>query len=338
MGLKTNLNSIRDKIITVGRKNDPDEQNTKQSLILPVIEALGYDIHNTAEVELEYNVTRSRKVDLAIKHGGTPAMIFECKRLSEELDGRKIGQLRDYFIRVPSASIGVLTNGAEYKFFRNLSGSVKEMDMRPFVEIDLEDDVSDDEIAKFRLFSKEAFDAQRIAEVSQEMMENKEYRDNVVEYLLDQVGATRMDLELARLLANKGDPDRRRWTEQALQDSEGHIKAAFQEFANQLVEKSLEGHNVTAEEVEAHQIIRYVLRDKVNEGQIFRNEGTNYCTIQLDDSTRSRKRLCRLHFKRPTAKRMELDDNGEFVDINAVYDIMRYADRLNAIADGILAR
>ena len=338
MGLKTNLNSVRDKIITVGRKNDPDEQNTKQSLILPVIEALGYDIHNTAEVELEYNVTRRRKVDLAIMHGGTPVMIFECKRLSEELDGSNIGQLRDYFIRVQSASIGVLTNGAEYKFFRNSSGSVKEMDMRPFVEIDLEDEVSDDEIAMFRLFSKETFDEQRITEVSQEMVENQEYRDNVVEYLLDQVGASRMDTELARLLARKGDSDRRRWTEQALQDSEEHIKAAFQEFANQLVKKSLEGRNVSAEEVEAHQIIRYVLRDKVNEGQIFRNEGTNYCTIQLDGSTRSRKRLCRLHFKRPNAKKMELDDNGEFVDINAVYDIMRYADRLNAIADQILAR
>ena len=338
MGLKTNLNSIRDKIITFRKNNDPDEQNTKQSLILPVIEALGYDIHNTAEVELEYNVTRSRRVDLVIRHGGAPAMIFECKRLSEELDGRNIGQLRDYFIQEQLASVGVLTNGAKYKFFRNVLGSVKEMDMRPFVEIDLEDDVSDDEIAKFHLFSKEAFDAQRIAEISQEIMKNQEYRDNVVEYLFNQVGATQMDPELARLLARKGDPDRRRWTEQALQDSEGHIKAAFQEFASQLVEKSLEGNNVTAEEVEAHQIIRYILRDKVSEGQIFRNEGKNYCTIQLDDSTRSRKRLCRLHFKRPTAKRMELDDDVEFVNINAVYDIMRYADRLNVIADGILAR
>ncbi len=337
MALKTNLNSIRDRIITV-KENDPDEQNTKQSLILPVVEALGYDIHDTAEVELEYNVIRNRRVDLAIKHGGSPAIIFECKRLSEELDGRNIGQLRDYFIQVPSASIGVLTNGAEYKFFRNLPGSDKDMDMRPFVEIDLVDDVSDHEIAMLRLLSKEAFDAQRIAEVAQEMLENQEYRDNVVEYLFNQVGLTQMDPELARLLARKGDPNRRRWTEQAVQDFEGHIKAAVQEFASQLVEKSLEGHNVSAEEVEAHQIIRYILRDKVNEGQIFRNEGTNYCTIQLDDSTRSRKRLCRLHFKRPTTKKMELADDGEVVDINAVYDIMRYADRLNAIADGILAR
>ena len=337
MNLKADLNGIRDRIV-LAREDDPDERNTVRTLVLPLFRALGYDTESTAEVVNEYSVSsRSRvKVDLAIKSHGAPVILVECKRIREELDGKKAGQLYDYFSGVPSAQIGVLTNGAQYLFFGNLPGAANQMDMIPFASVDLEDDVDDREVEIMSLFSKAEFDAQRIMEFCREETVNTQYRDKIVDYLFTQVNQERMDDDFARLLARQGAPERRQWRDAALQEFEEHIKSAFVEFADRLVEERLVGQNVTAEEVEAHQLIRYILRDKIDGASIFRNEGKNYCTIQLDESAKSRKRLCRLRFKNPNAKKMELDDK-DLVDIDAIYDIMRYEDRIRAIADRYLA-
>ncbi|MCY4558511.1 MAG: type I restriction enzyme HsdR N-terminal domain-containing protein [Chloroflexi bacterium] len=335
MDLKTSLNAIRDRIV-IERQNDPDERNTMRTIVIPLIQTLGYDTASTNEVENEYPVSGGRaKADLVIKSDGKPVILVECKRIREELDGKKAGQLYDYFGRVPSAHIGVLTNGAQYLFFGNLPGAVNQMNMIPFASVDLEDDVDDREVEIMSLFSKTEFDAQRIMERCREETVNTQYRDKIVEYLFSQVHQDRMDDDFARLLARQGDPERRQWRDAALQEFEEHIKAAFAEFADRLVEERLEGQHVTAEEVEGHQLIRYILRDKIDGANIFRNEGKTYCTIQMDESTKSRKRLCRLHFKNPNAKKMELSDR-ELVDIDAIYDIMRYEDRIRAIADKYL--
>lgn len=99
------------------------EQATKQSLILPLLDVLGYDIWNPAEVCLEYDADfaikkagQKEKVDVAILLNGIPRIYIETKALDELLDGHE-GQLARYFNATPSVTLGILTNGLEWRFF-----------------------------------------------------------------------------------------------------------------------------------------------------------------------------------------------------------------------------
>lgn len=119
------------------------EEATKQALILPMLDALGYDIWNPAEVCPEYDADfatkkagQKEKVDLAILLGGLPRIYFEVKSADTALDGHH-GQLARYFNATPSVSLAILTNGAEYRFFTD-TGDVNVMDQSPFYTLSLE--------------------------------------------------------------------------------------------------------------------------------------------------------------------------------------------------------
>ncbi|WP_018638772.1 restriction system modified-DNA reader domain-containing protein [Parafrankia elaeagni] len=94
------------------------EQNTKASLIEPVIEALGWDIHDLDEVNREYRYGGSANpVDYALLLRRRPCLFIEAKGLGEDL-----GQLRWATQILSYASAAgvrwvVLTNGAEWRIY-----------------------------------------------------------------------------------------------------------------------------------------------------------------------------------------------------------------------------
>ncbi|MEX5636817.1 restriction endonuclease [Parafrankia sp. FMc2] len=94
------------------------EQNTKASLIEPVIEALGWDIHDLDEVNREYRYGGSANpVDYALLLRRRPCLFIEAKGLGEDL-----GQLRwatQILSYATAAGVRwvVLTNGAEWRIY-----------------------------------------------------------------------------------------------------------------------------------------------------------------------------------------------------------------------------
>ncbi len=119
------------------------EEATKQALILPMVDALGYDIWNPAEVCPEYDADfatkkagQKEKVDLAIVLAGLPRIYFEVKSVETPLDGHS-GQLARYFNATQSVSLAILTNGVEYRFFTD-TGDVNVMDQSPFYVLNLD--------------------------------------------------------------------------------------------------------------------------------------------------------------------------------------------------------
>jgi predicted type IV restriction endonuclease len=66
------------------------EEATKQYLIIPFIQALGYDVFDPREVFPEYdaNVGASKKykLDYAILKDGKPIILIECKAKGDKLD------------------------------------------------------------------------------------------------------------------------------------------------------------------------------------------------------------------------------------------------------------
>ena len=150
----------------ISRKAETDsellkiEQRTINTLVHPLLDALGYDHSNPREVAAELAAgTGSEKVDYAIMRDDKPIILLECKALENSLGTTEINQLRGYFIDT-DAAIGVLTNGVVYKFFTDLD-KPNIMDQSPFLVIDIRKaDKSD--VAELHRFAKGLFDPEEI--------------------------------------------------------------------------------------------------------------------------------------------------------------------------------
>ncbi len=111
---------IKEMVAKIGKFQGRDlrEQNTKASLIDPVLEALGWDIHDPDEVHREYKpTTQDKPVDYALTVLRKPRLFVEAKALGGSLSDRKwIGQILGY-ATVAGVAWCVLTDGNEYRFY-----------------------------------------------------------------------------------------------------------------------------------------------------------------------------------------------------------------------------
>src|SRR5436305_15134458 len=135
------------------------EEACKSALVMPFINALGFNVFDTREVTPELvadvGTKKGEKVDYAILRDGKPIMLFECKTCGCDLDSTHASQLYRYF-SVMDARFGILKNGIQYRFYSDLDAPNK-IDAKTFLEIDM---LSLDNIAIAELvkISKAAFD------------------------------------------------------------------------------------------------------------------------------------------------------------------------------------
>ena len=117
------------------------EEATKNALVMPFINALGYNVFDPTEVVPEFSadvgVKKGEKVDYAIMKDDKVIMLFECKASNVVLGDDHASQLYRYF-SVTEARIGVLTNGVLYRFYADLDEPNK-MDAKPFLEFNMLD-------------------------------------------------------------------------------------------------------------------------------------------------------------------------------------------------------
>ena len=117
-----------------------NEQATKQSLIGPFFTMLGYDLTDPRECVPEYKVDfgkerSSKPIDWAFLHNGTLAFFVEAKEVSRKLAGFD-EQLADYFAKDQNVKLGILTNGAQWRFFTDVVNT-NVMDKEPFARWDV---------------------------------------------------------------------------------------------------------------------------------------------------------------------------------------------------------
>ena len=92
-----------------------DEANVKQGVILPVLNALGWDPFNIDEVKPEYSVGGGN-VDYALRLDGKPRVFLEAKRPKEDLTIHQ-AQLLGYAF-AHGVPLAALTNGLKWWFYR----------------------------------------------------------------------------------------------------------------------------------------------------------------------------------------------------------------------------
>ncbi|MEN9787134.1 MAG: hypothetical protein RLZZ299_2398 [Pseudomonadota bacterium] len=167
--MKEQLDQIAQRIALVRGRG---EEATKQALVLPFLDALGYDIWNPLEVspELEADFAikkggQKEKVDLGIVLEGAPRVFIEVKASDSTLDGHE-GQLARYFNAVQTVSLGILTNGVEYRFYAD-TVSPNIMDAQPFYVLRLA--TADLNLDVLQRFHRQSFNQQAVRDLAAEL-------------------------------------------------------------------------------------------------------------------------------------------------------------------------
>lgn len=138
-GIESRLRELAERALRF--PSNMSEKDTERALVEPFIDALGYDSRDPEEVRSQFEISigsMALRCDYAIMQRGHPSILIECKRASARLDDP--GQLSSYFAQLPSAMVGIYTNGLQYLLYaERVHGRVKRMDEVPFLKFDLRD-------------------------------------------------------------------------------------------------------------------------------------------------------------------------------------------------------
>ena len=152
------LFKIKKKLESLGNKSIGETQ-TKESLINPIISALGWDITDFDEVKLEYKHTKKdTPVDYAIVIDLNPKLFIEAKQLGLNMDDHKwIAQMLTYST-MAGVKWALLTDGNHYKLYNTMAEA--KLDEKLFFEwkmAELTEDNVDKYVDFLNLLSKEKF-------------------------------------------------------------------------------------------------------------------------------------------------------------------------------------
>lgn len=156
------LNSkLRDLIITrtqrIRKERDrhPCEQDTKATLIEPVLKALDWDIHDWDEVHREYRTTGvDSPVDYALKIEQNPRLFLEAKALGSNLSDHKFVAQVLKCAFMADVTWCVLTDGDEWRIYN--STAAVSTDERLFLSFRMSDGNTDEALATLSLLAKDS--------------------------------------------------------------------------------------------------------------------------------------------------------------------------------------
>ena len=113
------LKQIRSRIISAGARG-LNEENTKATLIEPLLRALGWNVEDVEEVQREFKVKRSDKpVDYGLLVLRNLRLFLEAKALGADLGDRRWANQIMGYAGVAGAEWIVLTNGEEYRIYNS---------------------------------------------------------------------------------------------------------------------------------------------------------------------------------------------------------------------------
>lgn len=333
------------------------EEATKNAMIMPFIQALGYNVFDPTEVTPELvadvGLKKGEKVDYAILRDNKPIILFECKRCGGDLNVSHAGQLFRYF-HVTEARFGVLTNGLVYRFFTDLEQPNK-MDEKPFLEFNILD-FKEQDVEELKKFAKAAFDVDSILTTANDLKYTRSIQNLLSEWMTNP-SEDFVRLVCADLLNGK------RFTPAVKEQFTHNVKRAFKQLIGDSINDRLrvamtpetpiaaapsqpdaaEPANAealvetTPEELEGFHIVRSIVRDLVSPKRIFMRDAQSYCAVLFDDN--NRKPICRLRFN--NAQKLSLGlMNGkdeEKVALTDLEDIYEHSEKIRAAVSAYLA-
>jgi len=169
------LSSFIEKLKTNSELRLMDEAATKQAILLPILQFLGWQVFNVAEVYPEYPV-KGTSVDYCLRIREENRVFIEVKRVREALDNHE-EQLVGYAFK-EGVKLAVLTNGIEWRLYLPLeSGS---WDRRNFFTISLQEQRTSDICEKLGQFlSRENVEDDSAVKSAQEILKSRKRTDSI---------------------------------------------------------------------------------------------------------------------------------------------------------------
>ncbi len=336
--LSERIERLKDQIQT--------EEATKTAFIMPMIQALGYDIFDPLEVVPEMvcdiGIKKGEKVDYCINRDDKPMILIECKHWKQNLSLHD-NQLIRYF-NVSNAKFGVLTNGIEWLFYSDLVEPNK-MDEVPFLKINMLD-LKEVHIQELKKFHKSYFDLDNILSSASELKYMGELKAKIAEEFKNP------SADFVKLLGKQIYSGV--FSQKILDSFTPLVKRAFNSLVNEIISDRLntaikseevievpkqeeselpegvifideeKGIVTTEEELEAYRIVKAILGGTIPPKRIYYRDAVSYFTIIADDS--NRKNICRLYLDSQKNKKMIIidDDKNEATykleDIESLYE------------------
>ena len=356
--MKAKIIALAEKIESL-KPHLKTEEATKNALVMPFIQALGYNVFDPLEVipELvaDHGVKKGEKVDYAIKHNGKITILIECKPISAKLSAANMSQLYRYF-SVTHARIAILTNGQQYLVYSDLDKQ-NVMDQKPFYVFDLSD-LRDENFEEIGKLAKDTFDLEVMLSSANMLKHTRQIKEAI---------NTEFDApstDFVKLIFNKVEPkgrftaeNRKLFEELTLgaigelirekvnaklrlalaSQGDTHVSYDRPKIPSSEVEKKTEeivddGIETTEEELEGYHIVKSIVRQVVAPERIVYRDTKSYFGILLDDN--NRKPICRLRFNSKTNYLVTFDENREEVrhGLIKLNDIYAFEEQLKATA------
>ncbi|MBD2134293.1 type I restriction enzyme HsdR N-terminal domain-containing protein [Sphaerospermopsis sp. FACHB-1094] len=320
--LSQTIQQIKESVLT--------EEATKQAFILPLLNALGYNVFNPLEVCPEYGAdapgVNAKKVDYVILLDNKPAILIECKSWKEKLNNPKHNSQLFHYFASTKAKFSVLTNGILYRFYTDIV-AINVMDDKPFFEFSMLD-FTDSDVIELKRFSKSSFKPDEMGDIAKNLLYTKEIKTKLAKELKEP--SSDFVRFFVKDVYGSGS---NRITDSVINKFTEIVKKSADEFINEEIAKRLgipnhnslnlitipdeptkliddsntddgdkisdttKGIETTPEELEGFYIVKSILRETIDSKRIRYKDTQNYFGINIDD--RATKTICRLGLNSP---------------------------------------
>lgn len=218
------------------------EETTKQALILPLLDILGFSAFDPNKVRAEYQADfpgakSGERVDYALFCNGAPVMFIEAKSYTENLSNH-CPQLSRYFNATPEVAICAITNGREWRFFTDLSNK-NIMDSEPFLTVDVTM-LNENDMAQLYQFRHDKFQPDALRSLAEESIYLTVFTESITESLKE------VDLDFVRYVAGRANIQRQ-FTQRYLESIRHIVKQAVQNTVSSMVVSGLSAPKVQEE-------------------------------------------------------------------------------------------
>lgn len=210
------------------------EETTKQALILPLLDILGFSPYDPTRVKAEYGadfpgVKATERVDYALFSAGIPVLFIEAKAHAQELTNH-CPQLSRYYNATPEVAVAAITNGREWRFFTDLVNR-NIMDTDPFLIVDFEEP-AEDTAEQLRRFHYDKLEPDALRALAEENIYLAAFREAIADSLRD------CDLDFVRYVATRAGIQRQ-FTGRFLESIQPIVKQAVAQSISGMVATSL---------------------------------------------------------------------------------------------------
>ena len=242
------INKLQSHIDHVKRVGEhcSTEETTKQALILPLLDILGFSPYDPTKVLAEFaadfpGVKVTERVDYALYCNGQPVMFIEAKPYVANLSNHA-PQLSRYFNSSLGVTIGAITNGKEWRFFTDLINT-NVMDEKPFLTVDFTKHKAE-ELVQLAEFRHDNFHVEKLRFFAEENQYIQQFK-TVIKKSINEV-----DIDFVRYVAQQANIQRQLNTK-FLETIQPFVKQAVEQAISDTVVKGLSSQTIiTAQTIE----------------------------------------------------------------------------------------